>query len=72
LHTARGFDAVRYVNRVDHPTSYAYVVWEPERLRVPWAHFDPAKKGSSNLMAGVAGASILPTALMDRDGHGIR
>jgi hypothetical protein len=41
------------------------VVLEPNRLRVPWANFDPTLKDSRNLLSGVAGGAVSAKVLSD-------
>jgi hypothetical protein len=62
---SKGYDSVRYENDAEHPGSYSYIVWDPSRLRVPWANFDPKKKDFANLMAGIGGGIILPAAMVE-------
>jgi hypothetical protein len=62
-----GYKGIRYINTapmeagapgVKDPTSY--IVFRPENIRSQFAQFDPAKIGSSNLLAGVAGLAAVP------------
>ena len=57
----KGYDAIKYINTVEDVGSTSYMVWHPEQLRSPWADFDPFRKQSRNLMAGVAGTAAVPT-----------
>jgi hypothetical protein len=44
------------------------VVRDPAQLRSPFAQFDPAKRNSRNLLAGIAGAAApFQFAPIDRD-----
>ena len=53
---AKGFDGLNmFGNEV--------VIYDPANIRSINAAFDPAKRGSSNLMAGVAGAAVTSSAL---------
>jgi hypothetical protein len=53
---AKGFDSV--VSRNADGTMRAVAVLEPEQVRSRFAAFDPAKRNSKNLMAGVAGVGL--------------
>jgi len=58
-----GYDGFRIKNVIDTYSgkgkpSEIVATFDPARLRSPDAAFDPAKKDSSNLLAGVAGAGI--------------
>jgi hypothetical protein len=54
-----GFDGVRFIG-VDEGTGPAdqYAVFNPANIRSRHAAFDPAKKDSANLLAGVAGGGL--------------
>jgi len=58
-----GFDGVRIRNVVDPPDSLnsdpvdTVAVFDPSNIRSEFAAFDPAKRDSSNLLAGVGGAT---------------
>lgn len=55
-----GYDSIL----LRHPAGSDYIVAkDPAQLRSIFAAFDPAKKGSSNLLASGAGAGLLATAL---------
>ena len=56
----RGFDAVIIDNFkvAKGRKGSILVVKEPARLRLPWAKFDPAKRDSSDLLAGFTGAGL--------------
>lgn len=66
---AKGFDGVKINNFSDNvdygqymPATH-YLVFDPANIRSTNAAFDPAKRGSSNLMAGAAGGAIGLSAL---------
>lgn len=59
---SKGYDSIKYVNQAEDPGSMSYITWKP--VRSPWAMFDPANADSRKLMAGVAGASLLPAGLL--------
>jgi hypothetical protein len=54
---AKGFDSV--VSRNADGSVRAVAALEPEQVRSRFAAFDPAKRNSRNLLAGVAGAGIV-------------
>jgi len=60
----RGFDAVMI--RVNNGKPMV-VVKDPSQLRSPFAAFDPAKKQSRDLLAGVAGGAVAAGAAMAPD-----
>jgi hypothetical protein len=43
------------------------MVFDPSQVRATWAKFDPAKKYSSNLLAGLAAAPIALGALLEEE-----
>jgi hypothetical protein len=65
---SKGYDGIRYVNKVEDPGSTSYITWNPRQLRSPWANFDPAQAQSGNLLAGLAGAGLLPAGLLGARG----
>jgi hypothetical protein len=69
LHDAwdAGYDAVRLKNfqMSDGRRADFLVVKDPSQLRSPSAAFDPAKKSSRNLLAGIAGGGILAPLALD-------
>ena len=68
----QGRDGVRFLNLddavglVDKPATHL-AVFDPANIRSVNAAFDPAKKESSNLLAGVTGASVLGGGLLGSD-----
>jgi hypothetical protein len=64
----QGYDAV-IVKNYTAPggrTGTVLVVKDLAQLRSPFAKFDPTKRNSSDLLAGLAGAGVLaPVALQD-------
>lgn len=61
-----GYDGVKLTNFSDeagygvyNPTTH-YAIFDPQNIRSRFAAFDPTKKTSANLLAGVAGAAALP------------
>ena len=63
------YDAVMVKNYTspDGRTGTVLVVKDLAQLRSPNARFDPAKRDSSDLLAGVAGAGILAPLLRDNE-----
>lgn len=66
---AKGFDGLKINNFSDNadygqymPATH-YLIFNPSNIRSVNAAFDPAKRGSANLMAGAAGATIGLSAL---------
>ena len=60
-----GFDAIQFRNyNIDGKNGSFVLVKDPSQIRSVNAAFDPAKKDSSNLMAGVTGAAVGAGALM--------
>jgi hypothetical protein len=60
----KGFDAVLIKNYASPAgkSGDILVVKDPAHLRSPYAQFDPSKRQSRNLLAGVAGAAGLGAA----------
>ena len=56
------YDSIPYINEVESPGQISYIL-PPKNIRSRFAAFDPAKRGSANLMAGAAGATISLSAL---------
>ncbi len=53
----KGYDAIRVTNYTTpdgKPAPGNWVFRDPSQLRVPWARFDPARRDSSDLLAGAA------------------
>jgi hypothetical protein len=48
-------DAIQITGKSDQAGTWVFK--DPSQLRSRFAAFDPAKRGSSNLLAGVAGAA---------------
>jgi hypothetical protein len=65
--TNKGFDSVRYINRVEDKGQPSYIMFKPSAenpdyvggVRSPFAKFDPAKLGSPALAAGIGGAAAI-------------
>lgn len=63
---AQGYDGVIVSNKYADPkyqSNYETIVFDPANIRSVNAAFDPAKRGSANLMAGAAGATMGLSAL---------
>jgi hypothetical protein len=60
----KGFDAVMIKNYTSPAgkSGDILVVQDPVQLRSPYAQFDPAKRQSRDLLAGIAGAAALGAA----------
>ena len=56
------YDSIPYINEVESPGQISYIL-PPKNIRSRFAAFDPAQRGSRNLMAGAAGATIGLSAL---------
>lgn len=56
-------EARRYVDEMYKKPASITAIFDPSRIRSVNAAFDPAKRGSSNLMAGVAGTAVTGSAL---------
>lgn len=66
-----GYDAVmmkNYTTPSGVKGKTILVVKDPSQLRSPNAKFDPAKKNSSDLLAGLAGGAILAPTVMNSNG----
>lgn len=50
----KGYTGFSYMNKYEDPGSVSYQIFQPNRVRLPWADFDPARMGSDDLLAGVA------------------
>lgn len=63
---ARGHDAVMLKNYTSPggKSGDILVVKDPAQLRSPYAQFDPAKRDSTDLLAGLGGLSALPPAAL--------
>tara|TARA_B110000259_G_scaffold120883_1_gene137305 strand:+ start:25227 stop:26603 length:1377 start_codon:yes stop_codon:yes gene_type:complete len=60
LSDATGYDGIR----VNWPDKSHEIHWKPENIRSVNAAFDPAKRSSSNLLAGTAAATPIAAALL--------
>ena len=64
----KGYDSVVFPDSLvlgdDHVST---VVFDPSRIRLPEAAFDPAKIDSPNLLAGLGGAAVLGGSLAPED-----
>jgi hypothetical protein len=63
-----GYDAVmlrNYTTPGGQTGRNILVVKDPAQLRSPNAKFDPAKRNSSDLLAGIAGASLIAPAMLN-------
>lgn len=58
-----GHDGIIYPYGTNVDSGYTAIAFRPEQIRSTSAAFDPAKRGSANLMAGAAGATIGLSAL---------
>lgn len=66
----RGFDAIKfnnYTTKEGGPGQSFILVKDPNQVRSVNANFDPKKKLSPELLAGVAGASIIPGLIQDTE-----
>tara|TARA_R110000796_G_C14474430_1_gene425934 strand:- start:11 stop:1051 length:1041 start_codon:yes stop_codon:yes gene_type:complete len=61
LSDATGYDGIR----VNWPDKSHEIHWKPENIRSVNAAFDPAKRSSSNLLAGTAAATPIAAALFN-------
>jgi hypothetical protein len=59
----KGYDAIMLKNYRGGKS--IVVVKDPSQLRSPHARFDPEKKNSANLLAGITGAAVTAPALYD-------
>lgn len=65
-----GYDTVRFTDNLamgDNTTST--VVFDPSRVRSVNAAFDPAKKDSANLLAGIGGAAVIGGAAQSNEAN---
>ena len=61
---SKGYDSIKYINKVEDPGHTSYIMFKSaendpryaQGVRVPWAKFDPSKKGSSDILSSIAGA----------------
>lgn len=61
-----GTEVFRFNNLVDpEPASTHYAIMKPNAVRSRFAAFDPARRSSSDLLAGVAAGSLSLQALLD-------
>jgi hypothetical protein len=58
-----GHDGIIYPYGTNVDSGYTAIAFRPEQIRSTSAAFDPSKRGSANLMAGAAGATIGLSAL---------
>ena len=61
---AAGHDGIIYGNNVEGVATHAAIPFAPNQVRSRFAAFDPAQASSGNLLAGVAGASVVPAAAL--------
>jgi hypothetical protein len=68
---AEGFNGVQFNNFSDeagygvyNPSTH-YAIFDPKNIRSRFAKFDPAMKDSADLLAGIAGASVITPAMID-------
>jgi hypothetical protein len=64
---SKGYDSIKYKNRVEDPGHTSYIILHPSQARSPWAAFDPEKASSGNLLAGLAGGAAIPLAAQHKD-----
>jgi hypothetical protein len=64
-----GFDAIPYINAGEDVGSVSHMMLKPENIRHVSADFDPARVGSTNLMAGLMGGLSLPQFLSNNFGE---
>lgn len=58
---SRGYDSIKYQNKVEDPGHTSYIALDPNQLRSPWAAFKDLE--SRNLLAGLAGGAVAAPAL---------
>lgn len=70
---SKGYDGLKINNFSDNadygqylPATH-YLVFDPANIRSVNAAFDPAKRGSSDLMAGVAGTGVITGGLLQQE-----
>lgn len=56
--TKSGYDSIRYKNTIEGVGEPSYALLDPRKIRSRFASFDPAKFGSRDIMAGLAGAGV--------------
>lgn len=59
-----GYDAMRIAENVDGPHD-TLAVFDPKNIRSKFAKFDPLKKNSANLLAGIGGATIIAPSMIN-------
>ena len=64
--TKAGYDSIRYKNLIEGVGEPSYLLLDPRKIRSRFATFDPARVGSRDIMAGLAGAGVAGT-LAGRD-----
>lgn len=57
----KGYDSIKYINRVEDPGHISYIALDPKQLRAPWAAFKDLE--SRNLLSGIAGAGVVGAGL---------
>jgi hypothetical protein len=74
----KGYDSIKYINRVEDKGQPSYIMFQPSAedpkfiagARSPWAAFDPAKLGAPGLTLGLAGAGAGAASPLFFDEHG--
>lgn len=67
LLTKGGYDSIGYRNLIEGVGEPSYLLLDPRRIRSRFADFDPAKFGSRDIMAGLAGAGVAGTLAGTRE-----
>jgi hypothetical protein len=49
----KGYDSIRYKNRVEDPGSVSWIVFDPDQIRHIDAGFDPAKRKSGDILSSL-------------------
>jgi len=65
----QGYDGMVYANKIEGKGD-SHIVFDPANIRSKFAAFDPAKRGSANLLAGLGvGAMVAPSMFGNRGGE---
>lgn len=69
---SKGHDGVIFydLNEGGNTPSNVYAVFKPEQIRSKFAEFNPKKKKSGNITAGIGGATLLGTGAASQDNKG--
>lgn len=57
----KGYDSIKYINKIEDPGHTSYIALDPNQLRSPWAAFKDLE--SRNLLAGLAGGAVAAPAV---------